>query len=171
MTDNEIFVFYWTYDFVDFLVSFASAECQINGDEYPCNGAINDSEILNYVDKWAKGQVKDFDLLTAIDNWATSSKKSGLILDDTERYGYKIVKENINDYGEVFGLYGAKADDNWEKFLIDTNYPTYGLLEYYDIGFSDDLLYFSKLVFPAKPGPLVEARFIYNYSNSNLTRL
>lgn len=154
-----------------FLAGFASAECSIRGDKSPCNGNVDDFEILNYIDEWAKGLVKDFDLLTAIDNWATSSKKSGLTLDDTGRYGYKIVKENISDYGEVFRLYGAKADDNWEKFLIDTNYPTYGLLEYYDIGFSDDLLYFSKLVFPTSPGPLIEVRFVYNYSNSNLTKL
>ncbi len=72
MTDNEIFVFYWTYDFVDFLASFASAECQIKGDKHLCDGAINDSELLNYIDEWAKGLVEDFDLLTAIDNWVKS---------------------------------------------------------------------------------------------------
>ena len=39
-----------------------------NGD-----GVVDDFELLDYIDKWAKGLVPDFDLLEAIENWANRS--------------------------------------------------------------------------------------------------
>lgn len=44
--------------------------CSSKGDQYPCDGIVDDFELLTYIDQWAKGLVTDFDLLTAIDNWA-----------------------------------------------------------------------------------------------------
>lgn len=45
-------------------------ECSKKGDKSPCNGIVDDFELLAYIDKWAKGEVGDFHLLEAINNWA-----------------------------------------------------------------------------------------------------
>lgn len=34
------------------------------------NDSVDDFELLNYIDNWAKGSVSDFELLSAIENWA-----------------------------------------------------------------------------------------------------
>ncbi len=44
--------------------------CSVKGDQSPCDGKVDDFEILDYIDHWSMGHVSDFDLLTAIDNWA-----------------------------------------------------------------------------------------------------
>lgn len=48
-----------------------SAGCAIKGDKSPCNGNVDDFELLEYINKWAQELVGDFDLLDAIGNWAT----------------------------------------------------------------------------------------------------
>ncbi|MFH1098041.1 MAG: PEGA domain-containing protein [Candidatus Desantisbacteria bacterium] len=40
------------------------------------DGKIDDSELLNYIDRWAKGEAGDFDLLDAIDIWAKGPRSS-----------------------------------------------------------------------------------------------
>lgn len=45
-------------------------ECSKKGDKPPCNGIVDDFELLAYIDQWAKGLVGDFDLLEATNNWA-----------------------------------------------------------------------------------------------------
>jgi hypothetical protein len=40
-----------------------------NGD-----GGIDDFELLNYIEAWARGEVRDFDLLGAIERWANRGK-------------------------------------------------------------------------------------------------
>ncbi len=44
--------------------------CPKKGDKTPCNGSVDDFELLDYINKWANGEVGDFELLEAIDNWA-----------------------------------------------------------------------------------------------------
>ncbi len=48
-----------------------SAGCSIKGDKSPCDGKVDDFELLEYINKWAQEIVGDFDLLDAIKNWAT----------------------------------------------------------------------------------------------------
>ncbi len=43
--------------------------CSLKGDK-DCNGLVDDFELLDYINQWAKGIVGDFDLLEAINNWA-----------------------------------------------------------------------------------------------------
>jgi len=45
-------------------------ECDLKGDQSPCDGIVSDFELLSYIDQWVQGTVSDFDLLEAIDNWA-----------------------------------------------------------------------------------------------------
>lgn len=47
-----------------------SGGCSTKGDKWPCNGKVDDFELLNYIEKWVKGIVGYFNLLNAIDNWA-----------------------------------------------------------------------------------------------------
>ena len=44
-------------------------ECP-KGDTPPCDGLVDDYELLDYIDLWTGGEVTDYDLLEAIDNWA-----------------------------------------------------------------------------------------------------
>lgn len=43
--------------------------CTVKGDQPPCDGKVSDFELLDYINKWAKGLVPDFDLLEAINIW------------------------------------------------------------------------------------------------------
>lgn len=45
-------------------------ECPIKGDSQPCNGLVDDFELLNYIKLWIRNLVPDFDLLSAIQTWA-----------------------------------------------------------------------------------------------------
>lgn len=45
-------------------------ECPLKGDTPPCDGKLNDFELLDYVNSWNLGEVGDFALLEAVNNWA-----------------------------------------------------------------------------------------------------
>ncbi len=47
----------------------ASLGCLTKGDK-DCNSIVDDFELLDYIDKWAKNLAGDFDLLEALENWA-----------------------------------------------------------------------------------------------------
>lgn len=44
-------------------------ECPIKGDSQPCDGGVDDFELLHYIDLWVRNLVSDFDLLEAIETW------------------------------------------------------------------------------------------------------
>lgn len=44
--------------------------CDIKGDNSPCDGKVDDFEVLDYIKLWSGGFVGDFDLLRAINAWA-----------------------------------------------------------------------------------------------------
>lgn len=52
------------------LIEFKEQACDLTGDAVPCDGIVDDFELLEYIKLWAKGKVNDFDLLEAIKNWA-----------------------------------------------------------------------------------------------------
>jgi len=43
--------------------------CELFGDYPPCDGTVDDFELLEHIGYWVQGFVSDFNLLTAIDNW------------------------------------------------------------------------------------------------------
>lgn len=47
-------------------------KCPQKGDKPPCDGKVDDFELLEYIKLWSQGSVQDFDLLEAIKNWAKS---------------------------------------------------------------------------------------------------
>jgi len=54
-----------------------AGECPCKGDTPPCDGIVDDFELLDYIDEWVDRVVGDFNLLQAIDNWAAGSGGCG----------------------------------------------------------------------------------------------
>lgn len=44
-------------------------KCPVNGDTVPCDGKVDDFELLKYITSWNLGEIDDFELLDAVNNW------------------------------------------------------------------------------------------------------
>lgn len=57
-------------EWADLTIGNRTTGCLMKGDSTPCNGKVDDFELLAYINLWVQNTVSDFDLLDAIKNWA-----------------------------------------------------------------------------------------------------
>lgn len=71
---NEIDEFDETNNLAYSKIYIEYKKCPLQGDTSPCDGRVDDFELLDYITSWDSGEIDDFALLDVVDNWKTTTK-------------------------------------------------------------------------------------------------